>query len=279
MTTHPPTWAPAAQHAPDPLDQPLTGALARLTHGISPAALALAYTDWASHLAVSPARQGQLAHLAWRQGWAWALHAAQAWAGQCTPCVAPAPNDRRFEPPPWQAPPFHVLAQGFLLAQQWWQQATTGVRGVSRHHEEVASFTVRQLLDMLSPSNSPFLNPQVLHETATSAGVNLVKGYANWWRDALAVGAGGKPRGVEEFRPGTGVALTPGKVVHRNALVELLMYAPGTKTVAKEPVLIVPSWIMKYYILDLTPVPGRNSSTPRGLPPAPTASASRHQFA
>lgn len=253
MTTHPPTWAPAAQHAPDPLDQPLTGALARLTHGISPAALALAYTDWASHLAVSPARQGQLAHLAWRQGWAWALHAAQAWAGQCTPCVAPAPNDRRFEPPPWQAPPFHMLAQGFLLAQQWWQQATTGVRGVSRHHEEVVAFTTRQLLDTVAPSNFIATNPQVLQETLARGGLNLAAGAANWFRDALTVLADGRPRGIEAFGPGKGTARTPGKVVMRNHLVELIQYDPATPEVAAEPVLIVPSWIMKFYILDLTP--------------------------
>jgi polyhydroxyalkanoate synthase len=243
---------PALPHA-DPLDLPLKTALARMASGISPASLAMAHFDWLAHLAVSPSRQSELAASALHKWLLWMQFASQSWQGPCAKCIEPPAEDKRFERPEWQLPPFSVLAQAFLLTQQWWQEASTGVRGLSRHHEEVAAFTVRQLLDMLSPSNSPLLNPQVLHETATSAGVNLVKGYANWWRDAIAVGAGGKPRGVEEFRPGTGVALTPGKVVHRNALVELLMYAPSTKKVAKEPVLVVPSWIMKYYILDLTP--------------------------
>lgn len=253
MTTNPPTLAPSARHAPEPMDQPLTAALAQLTHGLSPAAIALAYADWASHLAVSPARQQQLAKLAWLQGWAWALYAAQSWSGRCMPCVAPAPNDRRFEPKQWQAPPFGILAQGFLLTQQWWEQAMTGVRGVSRHHEEVAAFTTRQLLDTLAPSNFIATNPQVLQETLARGGLNLAGGAANWARDALAVLADGRPRGIEAFGPGQGTALTPGKVVMRNHLVELIRYDPATPDVAAEPLLVVPSWIMKFYILDLTP--------------------------
>ena len=193
---------PAIPH-PDPLDLPLKSALARMASGISPASVAMAHFDWLAHLAVSPSRQAELSASALHKWLQWLQFAAQA--GQGTQSLEPPAEDKRFDRPEWQVPPFSVLAQAFLLTQQWWQEASTGVRGVSRHHEEVASFTVRQLLDMLSPSNSPLLNPQVLHETATAGGVNLVKGYANWWRDALAVGAGGKPRGVEEFRPGTGV--------------------------------------------------------------------------
>ncbi len=244
--------SPAAPQ-PDPLDLPLKVALARLANGISPAALAMAHFDWLAHLAASPSKQAELSASALRKWLLWLQFAAQAWQGPDRQRAAPVPEDKRFARPEWQLPPFSALAQAFLLAEQWWNEASTGVRGVSRHHEEVASFTVRQLLDMLSPSNSPLLNPQVLNETAASAGVNLVKGYANWWRDAVAVATGGKPRGVEAFRPGQGVALTPGKVVYRNALVELLMYEATTKKVAMEPVLIIPSWIMKFYILDLTP--------------------------
>lgn len=238
---------------PEPLDVPLKTALARLANGISPASVAMAHFDWLSHLAVSPAKQAELAASAWRKWLLWQRFAAQSWRGECPPCLEPVPEDKRFARAEWQVPPFSTLAQGFLLAQQWWDEASTGVRGVSRHHEEVASFTVRQWLDMLSPSNSPLLNPQVLKETAATAGANLWKGSANWWRDALAVAAGGKPRGVDAFRPGQGVALTRGKVVYRNSLVELIQYEATTRKVAKEPVLVVPSWIMKYYILDLTP--------------------------
>ena len=149
--------------------------------------------------------------------------------------------------------PFSAMAQAFLLQEQWWNGAMTGVRGVSRHHEDVAAFTTRQWLDMWSPSNFPMSNPQVLKETLTTGGANLANGFANWSRDAMAVLTEGKPRGVEAFLPGTGVALTPGKVVFRNRLIELIQYEPATAKVDAEPVLIVPSWIMKYYILDLTP--------------------------
>ena len=241
-----------APHA-EPLDLPLKSSLARLASGISPASLAMAHFDWLVHLAVSPSKQAQLASSALRKWLLWLQYASESWNGACEPCIEAPPEDKRFVRPEWQQPPFSAMAQAFLLAQQWWQEAGTGVRGVSPHHEEVAAFTVRQWLDMLSPSNSPLLNPQVLRETARTGGLNLAQGVANWWRDALAVAAEGKPRGVEAFKPGQGVALTPGKVVYRNELAELIMYEASTPKVAAEPVLIVPSWIMKYYILDLTP--------------------------
>jgi polyhydroxyalkanoate synthase subunit PhaC len=239
---------------PDPLDLPLKSALARLNNGISPASMAMAYVDWAAHLAVSPSKQSKLASSAFQKTLAWLTYAGQAAAQpDCPACVTPPAEDKRFNHAAWQVPPFNAMAQGFLLAEQWWAEATTGVRGVSDHHEEITAFVARQWLDMLSPSNSPASNPQVLRETARTFGTNLAEGFGNWSRDALAVGSGGKPRGVEAFRPGRGVAVTPGKVVHRNALMELIQYEAATAKVQKEPVLIVPSWIMKYYILDLTP--------------------------
>ncbi|RYF36254.1 MAG: alpha/beta fold hydrolase, partial [Comamonadaceae bacterium] len=237
---------------PDPLDVPLKTAVARLANGISPASLAMAHADWLTHLATSPARQAELASSALHKGLAW-LQSAGAGLGECPAGIEPPARDKRFSAPEWRSPPFDALAQGFLLSQQWWDEATSGIRGVSRHHEEVTSFAARQLLDMLSPSNSPLLNPQVLAATWRSGGANLASGAANWWRDAMALATGGKPRGVEAFRPGLGVALTPGKVVHRNGLMELIQYEPATARVSREPVLVVPSWIMKFYILDLTP--------------------------
>lgn len=242
-----------AEPHPAPLDLPLKTALARLANGVSPASLALAHLDWLLHLAVSPSKQAELASSALRKNLQWWQYTAQAARSDCPPCVEPVAEDKRFARAEWQQPPFGPLAQGFLLAQQWWEEATHGVRGVSRHHEEVAAFTVRQWLDMLSPSNAPWLNPQVLREAARTGGLNFAQGYANWLRDAMAVAAGSRPRGVEAFRPGEGVALTPGRIVHRNRLSELIQYEPATRKVAKEPVFIVPSWIMKFYILDLTP--------------------------
>jgi polyhydroxyalkanoate synthase len=240
-------------HLPSPMDAPVKLPLARLAHGISPASVGMAYADWWSHLLVSPGRQAELAASAMRKYWAWLQYAGSAWTGGCAGCVEPLPQDKRFSPPEWQLPPYNAIAQGFLLQEQWWSEAMTGVRGVSRHHEEVAAFTARQWMDMGSPSNFLPANPQVLRQTAATGGWNLASGAANWWRDALAVMSDGRPRGVEDFMPGRQVAITPGRVVMRNRLAELIQYEPATPRVHAEPVLIVPSWIMKYYILDLTP--------------------------
>ncbi len=240
-------------YGPDPLDLPLKLWLARLAHGISPSALSLAYSDWLAHAVASPSHQAALAGSALRKSIAWQNYAQRVWGADCSPCVAPAGNDKRFDPPEWGKPPFNILAQGFLSQQQWWQEAMTGVSGVSRHHEDVAAFATRQWLDIWSPSNFVDTNPQVLEETMRRGGANLVEGAANWARDAVAVMTDGPPRGVEAFVPGEGTALTPGKVVFRNSLIELIQYEPATPTVWAEPVLVVPSWIMKFYILDLTP--------------------------
>jgi polyhydroxyalkanoate synthase len=240
-------------YAPDPMDLPLKLWLARLTNGISPASVTLAYADWLSHLISSPSKQSQLASSAARSGLQWMNFAAQNWHGECAPCITPAPNDKRFVAPDWKQPPFQLIAQGFLLQQRWWGEAMTGVRGVSHHHQDVVDFTMRQWLDMWSPSNFLATNPQLIKETVSRAGQNLVHGSANWMRDMVAVLTEGPPRGVDAFEPGRGVALTPGKVVYRNELIELIQYEPTTPDVASEPLLIIPSWIMKYYILDLTP--------------------------
>ena len=97
-----------------------------------------------------------------------------------------SPNDKRFVQPEWHRPPFNALAQGFLLTQQWWYEAMTGVRGVSHHHEDVAEFVVRQWLDIWSPSNSSRPIPR-FSETVKTEGLNLVNGAENWARDAVAV--------------------------------------------------------------------------------------------
>ncbi len=247
-TQHKPT-----SHAPLPLDVSLKAGLARLAHGISPESIVLAYSDWLSHLLVSPSKQVDLQANAWRSWLLWLQYAQQAALGGCAHCLEPTPQDKRFSHKAWDVLPFNALAQAFLLQEQWWALAMTGVRGVSKHHQEVAAFSTRQWLDMWSPSNFLLTNPQVLSETLTTAGANLANGFANWSRDAIAVLTQSKPRGVSAFTPGKGVALTPGNVVFKNELIELIQYKPATAKVGKEPLLIIPSWIMKYYILDLTP--------------------------
>lgn len=240
-------------HAPAPMDLPLKHWLARLAHGISPVALSLAYADWFSHLWVSPSKQAELSASAASKALLWLQYVSQSAQGECPPRVAPSPRDKRFARGEWCHQPFNAWAQAFLLQEQWWAEAMGGVRGVSRHHEDVAAFTMRQWLDIWSPSNFIASNPQVLQKTLATGGANLVNGFANWWRDARAVLDDGRPRGVEKYQPGQAVALTPGKVVFKNPLIELIQYEPVTAQVDVEPVLIIPSWIMKYYILDLTP--------------------------
>jgi poly[(R)-3-hydroxyalkanoate] polymerase subunit PhaC len=238
--------------AAQPADALLNSALARLTQGIAPASIAGAYLDWATHLAGSPAKWQELAVKAQRKLSRFALYAMRS-AGGREPCIEPLPQDRRFEHPDWREWPFNLLQQGFLLAQQWWWNATTGVRGVDAHHEQVVEFVTRQWLDTFSPSNFPLTNPEVLRETAHRGGANLVQGAINWWDDALRIAANRPHAGLERWRVGENLALTPGKVVYRNHLVELIQYAPQTGEVRPEPLLVVPSWIMKYYILDLQP--------------------------
>jgi polyhydroxyalkanoate synthase len=227
---------------------------ARATAGLSPAALALAFGDWAMHLAAAPGKHTELARKAARKWLRYANYLGRAArGGDCPECIEPLPQDSRFAAPAWHTWPFNALQQGFLLMQQWWWNATTGVRGVSPHHQDVVTFAVRQMLDVWSPSNFPWSNPEVLRAAWAQGGLNFAAGAENFaedWRRALL---GEPPAGAERFVPGRDVALTPGKVVMRNRVAELIQYAPATPQVHPEPILIVPAWIMKYYILDLSP--------------------------
>ena len=230
------------------LDRLLHAQIAWWTQGLSPASLGAAAMDWLVHLAGSPGKQLELVSKAQRKMGRLAGFAAAPAGSAHDPCIEPLPQDRRFASPEWQRWPFNVIYQGFLLEQQWWYNATTGVPGVTRHHEQLWTFAVRQVLDMFSPSNFLWTNPVVLAETARSGGMNLAAGLRNLVQDST-----GTIPPPEQFQPGKGVALTPGKVVYRNRLIELMQYAPATPTVCAEPVLMVPPWIMKYYILDLSP--------------------------
>ncbi len=242
ITTHPPSpTTPAAETAPPcDLDSLVHTQLARLTLGLSPASMAAACVDWLTHLAVSPGKQQALA--------------MQALAGVGAPPKAePQPHDHRFSAAEWQRWPFDQIAGKFQQQERWWLEATTGVRGVSPHHEQQASFLARQVLDMWSPSNFLLTNPEVLNATVTSGGANLLQGARNHWQDTAQLLKSRPAAGSAPFQPGQDVAITPGKVVLRNHLIELIQYTPQTQTVFAAPVLLVPPWIMKFYILDLSP--------------------------
>lgn len=234
-------------------DRWLHAQLGHATRGVSPSALLLAYVDWLSHLALSPAKQAELVHKAWRKALRLALYLAHATSPEAPCCIEPLPQDRRFADPAWHQWPFNLISQSFLLTQQWWHNATTGVRGVSKHHEEVVTFITRQLLDLCSPSNFVATNPLVLQRTLATLGANLAQGAGHWWDDWERLKAGRPSAGSEAWGVGGNLATTPGKVVLRNSLVELIQYTPTTPKVHPEPILIVPAWIMKYYVLDLSP--------------------------
>lgn len=243
---------------PYPLDRAFHAMLARFTGGISPLALSLAYLDWSSHLAAAPQRQLERARDIVRDTTLYFDAVAHAAAPGQNPwsVIKPQAQDRRFAGPSWQSPPFNLMAQSFLLGERWWHDAATGVRGVAPSNEAIVEFSGRQMLDMLTPSNFAATNPEVLQKAFQSGGENFVLGWQNWCRDLMRVLSAGKTAGNERFVVGKTVATSPGKVVYRNELIELIQYHPTTEKVRPEPILIVPAWIMKYYILDLSP---RNS--------------------
>ncbi|WP_081928855.1 alpha/beta fold hydrolase [Microvirga sp. BSC39] len=249
-------WNDAELHQlRDSLDHIAHAGLARLTGGLSPAAVAGAFMDWAVHMAISPGKQVELATKGVRAWGRLAQYAAQCSAagGTAEPCIQPLPQDRRFAEAEWWQWPYNVIQQGFLLQQEWWDNATTGVDGVTRQHEAVVEFAMRQILDMASPTNFIATNPVIQRRIVETGGQNLVQGLRNFADDRERIVHGKPAAGTEAFQVGRDVALTPGKVIYRNRLIELIQYEPTTDRVRPEPILIVPAWIMKYYILDLSP--------------------------
>jgi polyhydroxyalkanoate synthase len=238
----------------NPVDRAMHAAEARLTAAISPTSAMLAYLDWAVHLANSPGRQAELVRKAFRKSVKFSAYLAHSATNpdHC-PCIEPLAQDDRFCGADWCQPPFDYYYQAFLLVQQWWHNATRHVHGVSKHHEDVVNFAARQILDVFSPANFIATNPKVLKATLKSGGMNLVHGAQNFIEDWERAVLQKPPVGTERFRVGKEVAATPGKVIYRNRLIELIQYEPTTRTVHPEPVLIIPAWIMKYYILDLSP--------------------------
>lgn len=237
--------APHDETPTERLDRLLHVAASPLTGGLSPVSLALAWADWAWHLGVSPGRQMELAARA-------AQLAADALKGNDAPAGA-ADDDPRFRHPDWANWPYNVMRSGFRNAETWWQEAAR-LPGMTRHHAELTDFMARQWLGLMTPANWLPSNPVVLQANAQKLGAPLRQGWLNWLED-LATPAGERAAAEREarFKVGRDVAVTPGEVVMRNGLAELIRYTPLTKTVHPEPVLIVPSWIMKYYILDLSP--------------------------
>jgi polyhydroxyalkanoate synthase len=257
------------QHSCDPrtvaeqLDQRLMAAVGRHTASMSPTLAWLSFVDWVRHLAVAPGHQFELLQLALSQQ----LMLAQ-YVGSSSLRLPPLPlekktkragienmpvQDWRFTSDDWHHWPYNIWHQSYLLADQWWRKATTDVPGVSDHHAHVVSFAASEWLKLFSPRHYLLTNPEVQRKTLEEWGANLVRGTLHLLDDAGRQVTGAPPYGAEQFVVGKNVATTPGKVIARNALMELIQYEPTTAKVRPEPILIVPAWIMKYYILDLSP--------------------------
>lgn len=242
------------------LDMQAQAMLAQVSGSISPQALALAWLDWASHLAASPGKLTELAQLAMQQANTLNNYARESMVAanrQYFSAEAPAPAqpmpDRRFKDPLWQTFPYNVLQQAFVLNQHWWNTATRDVRGVNPHHADVVNFIARQLTDTLSPANQLLTNPIATQLTIEERGANLLRGIANFMEDLHLQRNDLPPPGTENFQIGQNIAVTEGQVVLRTPVMELIQYSPKTDKVHPEPILVIPAWIMKYYILDLSP--------------------------
>jgi polyhydroxyalkanoate synthase subunit PhaC len=252
----------ASVHVPEPslaMDTPpdriIHAALARLSGGFSPMGLAEAWFDWAVHLGASPGRLAEIA----QAGVTEAAHITEtlmetvSGRGTCNPCARSLPHDKRFRHESWQQWPFAIYAESFLGMERWWDEATRGVHGATKHHLDLLHFVGRQALDMMAPSNFPQTNPEVLTKILETKGANILQGAQYLADDLQRMLRHEKPVGTDAFEPGKTVAVTPGEVVLRTRLAEVIQYRPTTDKVRAEPVLIIPAWIMKYYILDLRP--------------------------
>jgi len=176
--------------------------------------------------------------------------------GLLAPVAEPEPGDNRFSDPEWSRNPyFDFWKQLYLITARWFQDILDKTDGLDERTRQRANFYMKQMVSALSPSNFPLTNPVVLRETAASSAHNLVQGMANLVHDVERSGAmlNISQTDVDAFEVGRNVATAPGKVIFQNDLIQLIQYAPTTEKVHARPLLIVPPWINKFYILDLGP--------------------------
>ncbi|TDH64281.1 class I poly(R)-hydroxyalkanoic acid synthase [Dankookia rubra] len=219
-----------------------------------------AFLDMTARLMANPARLMQ-AQLGFWQDYLtlWQNTARRMMGAETPPVIAEDPRDRRFKDEAWRENEvFDFIKQSYLLSARYFQTVVGGVEGLDPKSAQKVDFYTRQFVDAMSPSNFLLTNPEVLRRTAETGGENLLKGLSHLLAD-LERGKGRlriRMSDDSKFRVGENIAVTPGKVVYQNDLMQLIQYAPTTPTVLKRPLLILPPWINKFYILDLRP---RNS--------------------
>jgi len=209
--------------------------------------------QWASDPVRAVSAQGKLF-----QGYAdlWGRSMRRFLGEEVEPVATPAPDDRRFTDSDWnESQFFDFWKQAYLLTSQWAEEIVEDTDGLDEKTRQKAEFYVNQITSALSPSNFLFTNPEVMRETMASNGENLVNGLSqladdlNNSKDVLRI----RQTDMEAFEVGGNLAVTPGKVVFQNDIIQLIQYSPSTKKVHEIPLLIVPPWINKFYILDLIP--------------------------
>ncbi|MEM7226995.1 MAG: class I poly(R)-hydroxyalkanoic acid synthase [Pseudomonadota bacterium] len=214
-----------------------------------------AFLEMTARMMADPAKLMQAQMSLWQDYMRLWQSTAQRMVGVTGDSVAePDHGDRRFSDPAWeQIQLFDFIKQSYLLSARWMQSTVNEVEGLDDKTAQKVDFYTRQFVDAMAPSNFLMTNPQVLRATLESGGENLVKGLENLLED-LDRGKGRlsiKMTDPEAFEVGTNIAVTPGKVVYQNELMQLIQYAPSTEKVAKRPLLVIPPWINKFYILDL----------------------------
>lgn len=236
------------------LDRLFHANLGMMSTGLSPAALMVAYTDWWAHIVMAPNKQLELMENAGKKLTNLYKNISEYVLAQDTSCFDTKDKrfHERFKHEAWHEFPYCAIAQSFLMLEDWWQEATQ-IRGLEQNHENLVSFMRLQWLNALSPENNPMLNPAALEKAIQSDGRSCIQGVLNWAEDVSRFMHGEKPVGTEDYVVGKDVAVTKGHVIYRNELIELIQYSSQTETVFPEPILIIPAWIMKYYILDLSP--------------------------
>ena len=186
----------------------------------------------------------------------WAAAVRRMVGEKTEPVIRPDPKDTRFADPEWSSNQyFDFVKQAYLLTANWADRLVKDARGLDPHTRQKAEFYVRQIANAISPSNFVLTNPELIRETFASNAENLVRGMQMLAED---IGAGHGHLKIRQsdssmFEVGRNLAITPGKVIYQNDLMQLIQYSPTTAKVLKRPLLIVPPWINKYYILDLRP--------------------------
>jgi len=222
-----------------------------------PMAIGAAFLEMTARMMADPARLADAQAALWTDYLRlWQSTATRFLGGDAAPVVAAAAEDRRFRDHAWSDNAlFDFIKQSYLLTARWLQGAVKDVEGLDEHTARKVDFFTRQFVDAMAPSNFVLTNPEVLRATIESRGENLAKGLENLLDD-LERGKGRLQISMTDpaaFHIGENVAASPGKVVYQNDLMQLIQYAPTTKTVKRRPLLIIPPWINKFYILDLRP--------------------------